>query len=231
MKINCSPETEVLIQEFGRLLAEFKYPQAKTLMQDALRSCYEQSAISLDIAQLLDELAIACRDLEQFEEASMYLAQSLAIKKLLFGPGHIETATAKSRLQAVSNYPKRHFAAGEISQLSRGAEDQKASTGRAVRCLVIAKHPEETYFGRQYQGSGYVVVCEDGQIACLYGELAQSAEIELGQEIEAYPFRVVFGRLLLTLHPAFVAKKETPVVDWNPKYHLDRSAQAKPPLQ
>ena len=215
MNINCSPETELVIREHGRLLAELKYPQAKTLVQKALRSRYEDSPISLDVAQLLDELALGCRDLEEFEEASMYLAQSLAIKKLLFGPDHKEVATAKERLLAASTYLDREPGKIEFSQWwsSAPVETQRSIKQGRLRCLVIAKSPEEMYFGDTCHRSTYVVVCEDGQIGCLTGPLADSSQIELGQEIEACPFRIYLGCLMLYLEPDFLVKKEAPVTE------------------
>lgn len=225
MNVTCSPLIERIIEEHGKLVAQFKYPEAKLLIQNALISCYEQSPMSLDIALLLDELALDCKALEQFDEASMYLAQSLAIKKLLFGLDNSETIAARQRLahwvrsgrvdelkvhEALDNFllnlklgPQTDGDMLESSELPK-RRARESATARKIRCLVIAKKPKTIYFGDECRSADYTVVCEDGQIGCL----SPAVKLELGQEIEASPLQIHLGRLVLTLHRDFVPEQE-----------------------
>ncbi|MFN8659746.1 MAG: hypothetical protein U0105_25650 [Candidatus Obscuribacterales bacterium] len=53
--------------------------------------------MSMDVIRLLDALALGCKEVEQFQ-ASVYLAQSLALKKLLLGQKHPDIVIAMRRL-------------------------------------------------------------------------------------------------------------------------------------
>lgn len=91
-------ETDRVLSEHDQLLSRSQHAEAKVLLQDALIAAYEESAVSLDVTRILDALALGCKEMEQFQEASVYLAQSLAIKKQLLGPKHPDIVTAMRRL-------------------------------------------------------------------------------------------------------------------------------------
>lgn len=206
MKLECSLQIEEIVKEHARLIRRCEYTSAKALIYDALISCYTQSTLSFDVAVLLDELALDCKELEQFQEACLYLTQSLAIKQLLFGPEHPEVLTAQTRAACwkeneLSDEQKLHSSLNEVCRkLSESAESKIESEVtsnaspecRVVRCLVIAKNPPSKYF-RGRGKSAYVVACEDEQL----GVVSTSEHLELGSEIDAKPLRVFFGTLLL----------------------------------
>jgi hypothetical protein len=135
------------------------------------------------VAVLLDDLAIDCKDLEQFDEAALYHAQSLAIKRLLFGPLHKETIDAEVRLDLWKDEVK--------VQLCESGEEPECEK---LRCLVLAKDPPRSYFPDC--GKGYALRCRDGRIAYMYPE----TELTTGQEVEAIPVRLYFGKLIVRLH-------------------------------
>lgn len=91
-------ETERLLLEHDQLLSRARHDEAKVLLQDALVAAYEDDPMSMDVIRLLDALALGCKEVEQFQEASVYLAQSLALKKLLLGPKHPDIVIAMRRL-------------------------------------------------------------------------------------------------------------------------------------
>lgn len=91
-------ETERLLVEHDQLLSRSRHAEAKVLLQDALVAAYEDNPMSMDVIRLLDALALGCKEVEQFQEASVYLAQSLALKKLLLGPKHPDIVIAMRRL-------------------------------------------------------------------------------------------------------------------------------------
>ncbi len=91
-------ETERLLVEHDQLLSRSRHAEAKVLLQDALVAAYEDNPMSMDVVRLLDALALGCKEVEQFQEASVYLAQSLALKKLLLGPKHPDIVIAMRRL-------------------------------------------------------------------------------------------------------------------------------------
>lgn len=87
-----------LLKRHDQLLRDGQHAPAKRLLQDALIALYEESPISADVVRVLDALALGCKEVEQFQEAALYLSQSLAIKKLLLGPKNIDIVTAMRRL-------------------------------------------------------------------------------------------------------------------------------------
>jgi hypothetical protein len=186
MSITCSPDIAAVLREHNKLVRKVRYTEAKALLWTALMNCYKQSPISADVAVLLDDLAIDCKDLEQFEEAALYHAQSLAIKKLLFGPLHKETIDAEVRLATW----RKDVNVGESAE---GLENE------TVRCLVLAKDPPRSYFPDC--GKGYAVRCQDGRIAYMYPEI----DLEIGQEVEAVPVRLYFGKLIVRLQNSVVS--------------------------
>jgi hypothetical protein len=214
MNITVTPRVEQVLLDHAKLVRKLQYPQAKSLINDALIACYEQSPISLDIAVLLDELALNCKELEQFDEAAVLLSQSLAIKKLLFGPEHAETLVAKRRLAACvredrSAERKIHDILNEFlgdiktRMKEQGIDDVVPDEPKLVRCLVIAQGPPSMYFGDMCSSrNSYTVTCEDGQI----GLIAAKVTLELGQEILARPLRIYMGRLLLRFHEVLAAE-------------------------
>lgn len=126
MEVNCTPEIESLIAEHHQMLAAAKHVEAKTLLQDALTEAYEQSPVSFDITALLDALALGCKEKEQFQEASVYLAQSLAIKKLLLGERHPEIVTAMRRLGFCLDPDRARVIRAKTKQLAKdlGLKDE-----------------------------------------------------------------------------------------------------------
>lgn len=126
MEVNCTPEVEILIAEHNQLLSAAKHDQAKTLLQDALIASYDQSPVSFDIAALLDALALGCKEKEQFQEASVYLSQSLAIKKLLLGERHPEIVIAMRRLGFCLDPDRARVIRAKTKQLAKelGLKDE-----------------------------------------------------------------------------------------------------------
>jgi hypothetical protein len=98
MSLDASAQTESLIEEHHQLLAKNEHAKAKTLLQDALVDAYDDKPVSADVALILDALALGCKEVEEFQEAGVYLAQSLAIKKLILGPKHPEIVVSMRRL-------------------------------------------------------------------------------------------------------------------------------------
>lgn len=93
-----SVETDKVLLEHDLLLSRSKHCEAKVLLQDALIAAYEDNPMSMDVTRILDALALGCKEKEQFQEASVYLAQSLAIKKHILGPKHPDIVIAMRRL-------------------------------------------------------------------------------------------------------------------------------------
>lgn len=211
MSIECSPAIDRLIREHNKLVHQLRYPEARLLIFEALLSCYEKSPVSLDVAALLDQLAIDCIELENEEEAALYLAHSLAIKTLIFGKDHQETIDACGRLNAQmpdQTSMRREREEGSIrktldtfiTNLGKSKEEI-SDQSTVIRCLVIAKKPPEKYFGPICAQAAYTVICEDGQIACLNSfEMTPANELAVGEEIEARRLRLYYGRLWLTYY-------------------------------
>lgn len=219
--MNRSDEIEQVLKEHKRLLREFKHREAMRLLLDELVRCYQDSPISHHVALLLDELAIDCKDLEHWDDALIYLSQSAAIKRLIYGSSHPESIAADQRVSFILDDRKKPLddagiaiANKHLERIWQQAKDRRDSDYivpegpiRLIRCLVIAKRPAEMFFGRKYEGARYVVAFDEGQI----GGLMSDEELELGTQAQAKPVRLLFGCMLLKFHSRVpLVEAETP---------------------
>jgi hypothetical protein len=127
-----SSRVENVLEQHKKLLRTLDYHGAVALLKQALADCYQESPVSIDVALLLDELAIDFKDLEDWDEAALCLAQSLAIKKLIFGPTHCETELAAERVDAASNFgPPTDQGMNSVSKIgNKLAAKSSANTSR-----------------------------------------------------------------------------------------------------
>lgn len=148
-------DIDYLIEQHHRLLKEFRHREAKILLQQALVSCIEAGAFSIEVTQVLDALALGCKSMDEFSEAAVYLAQSLAIKRMVLGENHQETDTARARLRACVSISMEDL----LDDESRAKFlSQWASVSSVVRCLITKK-----------TSTGYeVALIDDGRIGEIY---------------------------------------------------------------
>ncbi|MBX9693508.1 MAG: hypothetical protein K2Z81_14055 [Cyanobacteria bacterium] len=181
-----SPDVAALIIEHHILLKNFRHRDAKILLQQALVRFMDEAPFSLDVSMLLDALALGCKEMEEFSEAGVYLAQSLAIKKMIFGPTNSETEIAVMRLAAcrkVENIKDLFYEENREDLFATERGRRKDST--LVRCLVSKK----TY-------DGYVVSLPDDN---RMGHIISFCELEPGEEVYARIAGIRFGVPLLHL--------------------------------
>ena len=181
-----------LIEQHHKLLKEFRHREAKILLQYALVSCIEAGAFSIEVTQVLDALALGCKSMDEFSEAAAYLAQSLAIKRMVLGENHQETDTARARLRACVSISMEDL----LDDESRSEFlSQWASVSSVVRCLIT-----------KATSTGYdVALIDDGRI----GEIYTHSKYSVGDEVEALIAGATFGKLQLKLARKHVIREFT----------------------
>lgn len=191
---SCYPDTDTdtasFIEQHHQLLKQFRHREAKILLQQALVPRMEVAPFSMEVTRILDALALGCKEMDEFCEAAVYLAQSLAIKKLVLGPDHDETTTARARLDAC---PMKEGFLDDEAQ--RAIFSEWRSLSSLVSCMVTKK-----------TSSGYEVrLIDDGRV----GEIYTVASYSIGDKVEATIAGANFGKLRLKLARKHVIEELT----------------------
>lgn len=187
-------DIQLIIDESYRLCSEFNHPKAKLLLQHALASCISETPFSIDVAFMLDALALACKEMEQFSEAAVYLAQSLAIKKLMFGDSHPDILMAKDRLDACTLVPISELLSQTRGQWESNSSEPRERNSSVLECLVN---------GKTRQGYS-VMVIEDGR----QGRIITALELQPGERVPAMVVSINCGELYLMLCRKWAMKRQ-----------------------
>jgi hypothetical protein len=186
MTLSYSPDVSALIIEHHILLKNFRHRDAKIMLQQGLVLFMDQAPLSLDVAMILDALALGCKEMDEFSEAGVYLAQSLAIKKMIFGPNHSETEMAVCRLNTCRRLEQVQDLFYEEKREQLFAEERgERKDATLVRCLVSKR-----------TSGGYVVSLPDDNRV---GQILTSHELFPGEEVHARIAGIRFGITLLQL--------------------------------
>lgn len=190
----CCSDVHLIIEESYRLCAEFRHPKAKMILRHALANCIPDTPFSADIAFLLDALALACKEMEEFAEAGVYLAQSLAIKRMLFGDKHPEVEDSRRRLNFCT--PKTMSELLSMTRADLPVGPMNCHSSIPVECIVTRKGRDQHYS---------VILPDDGRI----GYLATTFELEPGQRVPVEVIGIYLGELRVRLAPYWAMEKQT----------------------
>lgn len=190
----CCSDVHLIIEESYRLCAEFRHPKAKMMLRHALANCIPDTPLSADIAFLLDALALACKEMEEFAEAGVYLAQSLAIKRMLFGDKHPEVEDSRRRLNFCTPKTMSELLNMTRADLPVGPMNEHSSV--TVECIVTKKTGSQHYA---------VMLPDDGRT----GYLTTTFELESGQSVPVKVIGIYLGELCVRLAPDWAMKRQT----------------------